>query len=383
MKGLWGHFDGSEPHPEPSPAITPTATIAIAEGARPAPTPAAMVSAENLAAQLQWNKNERLAKPLLTQKIPDSTLMCIHSKKTIKECWSAIVEEYMSKGIYAQTDLHQKFMDIKCMDKANVCEFLDSLWVKQEELASVEVDIDEKDYCSTILVSLPFALSNFVLAQLAAVQMWAPTKSINSDDLITLINKEYNCQKAQHTCHTGAGKSKDQDDDEVMAVNPRSSKETRGRGGCGHGEKPPHFHRKPKGGCYSCGKKGHYQNKCPKLMKPSKDMPTTSGSVNTVAAADWDSEGEGAWVAINTNSESVTSGGEMPDLESVEALETSSKDGSVPELATMSMTLGGAPEHDSVSEDDSDWFSEVRENARQLDDEGWCSDDKDVLHVGI
>ena len=99
------------------------------------------------------------------------------------------------------------------MDKANVCEFLDSLWVKQEELASVGVDIDEKDYCSTILASFPFALSNFVLAQLAAVQMWASTKSINPDDLITLINKEYNHQKAQHTCHTSAGKSKDQDND--------------------------------------------------------------------------------------------------------------------------------------------------------------------------
>lgn len=28
----------------------------------------------------QWDEGERLAKSLLTQKIPDSTLMCIHSK---------------------------------------------------------------------------------------------------------------------------------------------------------------------------------------------------------------------------------------------------------------------------------------------------------------
>ena len=168
VKGLWGHFDGFEPHLEPSPATAPTATIATAEGARPASIPAAMVSAKNLAAQLQQDKNERSDKYLLTQKISDFTLMCIHLKKTIKKCWSVIVKEYMSKGTYAQTDLCQKFMDIKCMDKANVYEFLDSLWVKQE-LASVGVDIDEKDYCSTILASLPFAVSNFVLAQLAAV----------------------------------------------------------------------------------------------------------------------------------------------------------------------------------------------------------------------
>ena len=119
-----------------------------------------MVSDEDLAAQLQWDKNGRSAKSLLTQKIPNSTLMHIHTKKTVKERWAAIVEEYTSKGTYAQTDLHQKFMDMKCADKAIVHEFLDSLQVKQEELASVGVDIDEKNYCSTILASLPFALSH-------------------------------------------------------------------------------------------------------------------------------------------------------------------------------------------------------------------------------
>ena len=54
--------------------------------------------------------------------------------------------EYTSKGAYAQMDLHSKFLKLRCMDKGNVCEFLDDLRVKREELASVGVDIDEKDY---------------------------------------------------------------------------------------------------------------------------------------------------------------------------------------------------------------------------------------------
>ena len=72
--------------------------------------------------------------------------MCIHLKKTVKECWDAIIVEYTLKGVYAQTDLCKKFMDMWCADKGNVCKFLDDLQVKQEELASVGVDIDEKDY---------------------------------------------------------------------------------------------------------------------------------------------------------------------------------------------------------------------------------------------
>ena len=50
-----------------------------------APAPAAP-SAEDLAAAIsQWDKDERLAKLLLTQKIPDSALMRIRNKKSIKE----------------------------------------------------------------------------------------------------------------------------------------------------------------------------------------------------------------------------------------------------------------------------------------------------------
>jgi len=207
--------------------------------------------------------------------------------------------------------------------------------------------------------------------------MWSPTNTIAPDDLISLINEEYDRQKVQRACRTSAGKSKDRDDDEAMAVNPGSSKGSGGRGGHGRGGKSPQFHKKPKGECFNCGEKGHYQNKCPKLMKPPKDTLTPSGSA-IAAAADWDLEGEGAWVAIDTDGESVMLGGEMPDLESVEASESSSEDGSVPGLAEMSTTLGGVPEQDSVSEDDLDWFSEVGEDDGELDDEGWYSDDEDA-----
>ena len=91
--------------------------------------------------------------------------------------------EYTSKGAYTQTDLCQKFMDMRCTDKGNVCAFLDDLRVKREELALVGVDIDQKDCRSTILASLPLALSNFASAQLATARMWPPTKTIASQML--------------------------------------------------------------------------------------------------------------------------------------------------------------------------------------------------------
>src|SRR6267378_1931512 len=56
-KGFWGHFDGSEPRPVISAAST------AAEGDENAQAKLA----DNLAVQqLQWDKNERSAKSLLT-----------------------------------------------------------------------------------------------------------------------------------------------------------------------------------------------------------------------------------------------------------------------------------------------------------------------------
>ena len=79
--------------------------------------------------------------------------MCIHNKRNVQEWWESVVTEYTEKGAYAQTDLHGRFLKSKYPDKGNVQEFLDNLRVKQEELASVGVDIDEKDYQSTIISS--------------------------------------------------------------------------------------------------------------------------------------------------------------------------------------------------------------------------------------
>ncbi|KAJ3492715.1 hypothetical protein NLJ89_g11176 [Agrocybe chaxingu] len=154
-KGFWGHFDSSTPRPL-------VVSVTAANGT---------MTTTGEAEEVQWLKDERSAKSLLTQKIPDSTLMRIHSKTTVKDRWDAIVVEYMEKGAYAQTELHSKFLDSKCPDKGNIREFLGGLHVKKEELAMVGVDITNKDYLSTIIASLPLSLSSFASAQLASARI--------------------------------------------------------------------------------------------------------------------------------------------------------------------------------------------------------------------
>ena len=137
--------------------------------------------------------------------------MHIRKAKTVKERWDAITTEYTEKGTFAQTDLRTCFLESKCPEKGNVRQFLDELRIKQEELATVGVDIDEKDYCSTIISSLPIPLANFASNQLAFAKIYSTTKTIAPDSLISLISEEYEHQHAQRARRSGTGKPKDED----------------------------------------------------------------------------------------------------------------------------------------------------------------------------
>ena len=101
-KGFWNHFDGSST----APVLSETATAA------------------EIAAKSEWDKDERSAKTLLTQRLPDSTVMEIHSKKTVRERWEAVVKEYTVKGAYGQTEMRAKFLSSRCPDKGNAKDFL-------------------------------------------------------------------------------------------------------------------------------------------------------------------------------------------------------------------------------------------------------------------
>ena len=229
-KGYWGHFDGTSKHPiAPKPEDLPVTPKTAAAPVADAPV-SAMPSTEDLAAVIsQWDKDEQSAKSLLTQKIPDSALMCIRNKKTIKEQWDMITSEYTEKGTFAQMDLRTHFLKLKCPDKGNVWQFLDELYVKREELATVGVDIDEKDYRSTIISSLPYSLANFTSNQLAATKLYSLTKTITPNVLISLISEKYEHQQVQCSHQSGGnGKAKDQDRDE--ALNVSSSGKSNGKG---------------------------------------------------------------------------------------------------------------------------------------------------------
>jgi hypothetical protein len=164
--------------------MTPAVQLATEDEAGEGQADAIPISAE----LTEWKKDEALALDLLTHCIPDSTVIHTTSQPSAAAVWAEILCEYTEKGAYTQTDLWTKFLESKCLDKGDVHTWLDSLHVQKEELAQVGVEIDEKDYCSTIISSLPIYLSSFASSQLAATWLYSPTKTIYPDILISLVS---------------------------------------------------------------------------------------------------------------------------------------------------------------------------------------------------
>lgn len=88
-------------------------------------------------------------------------------------------------------ELCTKFLESKCGEKANVCDFLDALHVKCKEFAAAGVNISEVDYILVILSLLPTHLSNFASSTLAAARLMSIGTVIDPDALISLITEEY------------------------------------------------------------------------------------------------------------------------------------------------------------------------------------------------
>jgi gag-polypeptide of LTR copia-type len=145
----------------------------------------------------KWEKDEVLAKNLLLQKILDSVAMKIHRHTTVAVAWAAIVEEYTRRSVFAQTELHATFLESKCPEKGDVCKFLDELQAKREDLASLDMDIDDKDYRSTIISSLPPHLANFASIQLTAAKLYSSSWTIEPDLFIQVISNEWDHYKYQ------------------------------------------------------------------------------------------------------------------------------------------------------------------------------------------
>ena len=262
-KGFWDHFDGSST----APALSTTATAA------------------EIAAKAQWDKDEHSAKTLLTQKLPDSTVMEIHLLKSVKERWEAVVKEYTVKGAYTQTEMRTKFLTMRCLEKGNLRDFLRGLRLKKEELAQVGVKISDEDYLATIISSLPDGLSDFASMQMSWT-LQNSSQPMDASTLMMMLLQEAERQNLRNQRCKGVSKGKEEEKNEALAVSvdkPRGRKDTEG-----------------KVLCWNCNKEGHLKDKClkPKRSRDGPKKPAEKTEAKATASAiEATSDEDGAWAS--------------------------------------------------------------------------------------
>ena len=214
--------------------------------------------------------------------------------------------------------------------------------------------IDNKDYLSMIISSLPFSLSSFASAQLVATRMFASTKTIEPDVLMSLLMEEADRQRVQQV-RCASKKGTDEDKGEALA-SEGSSKPRKGKG-------------KENIRCWNCEEMGHYSHEC-KKPKKSKEKAKDEGKApqgTSASAVEPDLECEGAWAA------------EMVEDAITEAPKPVSP---IPEdldwfeevVALMDAQVRNG---ESVAEKSPirDWFYEVVESGDESGDEGASSED--------
>ena len=113
------------------------------EGTIPCPSPKDPVKVpdDERKALDDWKFKDLAARYLLSQHLPNSITIQLHSLTTTKARWDCLVFEFTAQSIYAQNNLEEAFFNMCCAKGEDIRTFLTALRCKCEELAAAGIQI--------------------------------------------------------------------------------------------------------------------------------------------------------------------------------------------------------------------------------------------------
>ncbi len=287
MTCRWGFFDGTNSCPAPKAPLKPTD--------------------EETAAVEKWVYNDQVAQYLLSQQLPDSTVVRMGPYSTAALCWEQVTNEFTAKSVFAQNNLETAFYDMRCLRGGDVRVFLRGVRFKREELTAARVYITNKDYQWMVLRGIPEELARFASTVLSSARLVHHVTTVDTETLIEHICEEADrIKSSQPKTHPNSNQSGAR----TQATRDKALAATGSEGS----------KRRRKGKCHNCGKPGHWAQECRSPKKEEKlgnEAPKSEtkpvGSANAVVTHDEDVDE--CWVA------DFASG--APDLEGVALIDES------------------------------------------------------------
>ena len=221
------------------------------------------------------------------------------------EQWTTITTLFTAKSIYNQADLHQAFLDMRCLRGGDIQEYLTSLRMKHHELKVANIGVTDIEYEWTILKGLPDILAAHTAQTLSMLRLAVKytSKPIDMSDVINSVCKEADCIKTccmlkDQSLGQGKGKKGAQTDEALATTTFKQ------------GNNSNFTNRCKKGKCNHCGKEGHWIQEChtkkqeeatvqsgqaAQASLSSKPKNKPMGSTNTVTVNEDDSDDRGFW----------------------------------------------------------------------------------------
>jgi gag-polypeptide of LTR copia-type len=93
-------------------------------------------------------------------------------------------------------NLHRRLQDQCCPEKGDIIANFATLWTIWEDLAAMGQSVNENDFYTIILGSLPGSYNPYISTVNATSSVM--DKTLSSDDLMLTITKEFECQNLKN-----------------------------------------------------------------------------------------------------------------------------------------------------------------------------------------
>src|SRR6267154_2345952 len=146
-----------------------------------------------------WKKHDQIAKTLLLINIADAQMVHVSEAKSSKEVWDNLTTIHQSRGQQSITAARRTFYGLQAEEGVNIPEHINEMRKQQSRLHQMGCKIDEEDFKSTLVMSLPGSWDSYTSSYLGThTGTKGDTGSgITSQELISLLIDKYNRRVSQ------------------------------------------------------------------------------------------------------------------------------------------------------------------------------------------